>query len=91
MIGFIIGFLVIGLVAGGLARLIVPGRDPLGCLGTLVLGLVGSFVGGFLGYVIFGRDFTEGPVQTSGIVGSIIGAIIVLLIYRSIRGRGYHR
>jgi uncharacterized membrane protein YeaQ/YmgE (transglycosylase-associated protein family) len=87
MIGFIIGFLVIGLVAGALARLLVPGRDPMGCLGTLVLGLIGSFVGGFLGYVLFGKDFTEGPVQPSGIVGSIIGSAIVLLVYRAVKRR----
>jgi uncharacterized membrane protein YeaQ/YmgE (transglycosylase-associated protein family) len=48
---------------------------------TIVIGLVGSFVGGFLGYLIFGKDAAEGFLQPSGIIGSILGAIIVLLIW----------
>jgi uncharacterized membrane protein YeaQ/YmgE (transglycosylase-associated protein family) len=52
---------------------------------TIVLGVVGSFVGGFLGYVLFGKDMNEGGLQPSGIVGSVIGAIIVLLAYRATR------
>ena len=50
---------------------------------TLVLGIVGSFVGGFLGWAIFGADLDEGAFQASGIIGSIIGAILVLLVWRS--------
>ena len=76
----IIGWLIVGLVAGALARLLVPGKDPMGVLGTLVLGLVGSIVGGLLGRMIF--DDTS-----VGIVGSVIGAVIVLLVYRSVTGR----
>ena len=62
----------------------------MGILGTLVLGIIGSFLGGFLGAVIFGKDLdTEGWFQASGIIGSIIGAIVVLLIYRfATRRRG---
>jgi uncharacterized membrane protein YeaQ/YmgE (transglycosylase-associated protein family) len=82
MLWFIIGLIVIGLIAGLLARLLVPGPDPMGLLGTLVLGIVGSFVGGFLGYLIFGKDIEEGAFQASGIIGSIIGAVVVLLLYR---------
>ena len=55
----IIAWLVIGLLAGALARLIVPGRDPMGFFATMVLGIVGSFIGGFLGYVLFGKDLDE--------------------------------
>jgi uncharacterized membrane protein YeaQ/YmgE (transglycosylase-associated protein family) len=87
MLGFIIYLLVVGLIAGFLARLIVPGRDPMSVLQTLVIGIIGSFVGGFLGYLIFGVDFDEGAIQASGIIGSVIGAIIVLLIYRRFAGR----
>lgn len=47
-----------------------------------MLGIVGSFVGGFVGYVLFGVDFDEGALQASGIIGSIVGAVIALLIYR---------
>ena len=54
---------------------------------TIVLGIVGSFVGGFLGYLIFGADPSGGFFQPAGIIGSIIGAIIVLLIWISVSGR----
>jgi len=92
MIGFIIGLLVIGIIAGFLARLLVPGPDPMGFFATVLLGIIGSFVGGFLGALIFGKDVdTEGWFQVSGIIGSIIGAVIVLLIYRAIISRrGHH-
>ncbi len=82
--GFII-FLVVGLVAGALARFLVPGNDPMGILGTLILGVVGSFVGGFLAAMIF-----EGDVELSatGLIGSVVGAIITLLVYRAAKSRG---
>lgn len=88
MLGFIISLIVIGAIAGFLARLIVPGRDPMGVVATIVLGIVGSFIGGFLGYVLFGHDFKEGVFQPSGIIGSIIGAVIALLVYRAVTRRG---
>ena len=87
MLGLLIYLLVIGIVAGFLARLLVPGRDPMGFWATVLLGIIGSFVGGVLGYLIFNKDLDEGALQTSGIIGSIIGAIIVLLIYRAITRR----
>jgi uncharacterized membrane protein YeaQ/YmgE (transglycosylase-associated protein family) len=82
VIGFLLSMLLIGIVAGFLARLLVPGRDPMGFWATVLLGVIGSFVGGFLGYVIFGHDLDEGALQPSGVIGSVIGAVIVLLIYR---------
>ncbi|MGI8663640.1 MAG: GlsB/YeaQ/YmgE family stress response membrane protein [Acidimicrobiales bacterium] len=87
MIGFIFYLLVIGLIAGFLARALVPGRDPMSVGQTIILGIVGSFVGGFIGYVLFGADASEGAFQASGIVGSIVGAVIALLVYRRIGGR----
>jgi len=90
MLWFIIVLLIVGFLAGALARLIVPGPDPMSLAGTWLLGVVGSFVGGFLGYVIFGADIDDGPVQVAGIIGSIVGAIIVLLIYRAATGRNRH-
>jgi uncharacterized membrane protein YeaQ/YmgE (transglycosylase-associated protein family) len=81
LIGFLIAIIIIGIIAGYLARLLVPGRDPMSFLQTAALGIVGSFVGGFLGYVLFDKDLDQGGLQTSGIVGSIIGAVIVLLLY----------
>jgi len=80
----IIAFLIIGIVAGFLARLLVPGPDPMGWLGTLVLGLVGSFVGGTLAALVFGGTL---EVSASGLVGSVVGAIIVLLVLRAMGGR----
>ncbi len=82
MLGLLIYLLIVGLVAGALARLLVPGRDSIGIGGTIVIGAIGSFVGGFLGYLIFNNDVNEGALQPSGIIGSIVGAVIVLLIYR---------
>jgi uncharacterized membrane protein YeaQ/YmgE (transglycosylase-associated protein family) len=84
MLGLIIYLLVIGVIAGYLARLLVPGPDPMGFWATVALGIVGSFVGGLLGYLIFGDDLDEGALQASGIIGSIIGAVIALLVYRAL-------
>jgi uncharacterized membrane protein YeaQ/YmgE (transglycosylase-associated protein family) len=77
-------WLLIGLVAGAIARFLVPGRDPMGWLGTLFLGLVGSLIGGFLGNLLVEGD---ADINADGLFGSIIGAIIALLIYRSMRSR----
>lgn len=80
----IIAFLIIGLIAGFIARALVPGPDPMGWLGTMILGIVGSFVGGTLAALVFGGTL---DLTASGIIGSIIGAIIVLLIWRAMGGR----
>ena len=69
---------VTGLIAGAIARFLVPGRQSMGLLATMILGIVGSFVGGFLSNLIFGGDIA---ISASGIIGSIIGAVVVLLIY----------
>ena len=87
MLGFILYLLIIGLIAGFLARLLVPGPDPMSVLGTMALGIVGSFVGGFLGWALFGHDLKDGALQASGIIGSIVGAVIALLIYRAMTRR----
>jgi uncharacterized membrane protein YeaQ/YmgE (transglycosylase-associated protein family) len=87
MLWFIIVLLVVGFIAGALARLLVPGPDPMSLFGTWLLGVVGSFVGGFLGYLVFGADIDDGPVQVAGIFGSIVGAIVVLLIWRAVSRR----
>lgn len=80
----IIVWLIIGLLAGLIARAVVPGADSMGVGATLVLGLIGSLVGGFLGNL-----FVEGQLEleAAGIIGSIIGAVIALLIYRSMGAR----
>ena len=91
MLLFIISVIVFGLIAGLIARALVPGRDPMGLGATMLLGVVGSFIGGFLGYVLFGKDFEEGALQPSGMIGAIVGAIIALLVYRAATSRGTAR
>jgi uncharacterized membrane protein YeaQ/YmgE (transglycosylase-associated protein family) len=80
----LIAFLILGLIAGFIARALVPGPDPMGWLGTIVLGVIGSFVGGTLAALLFGGSLDLTP---SGIVGSIIGSIIALLVWRQMGGR----
>ncbi|HEY2812565.1 MAG TPA: GlsB/YeaQ/YmgE family stress response membrane protein [Acidimicrobiales bacterium] len=96
MLGFIVYLLLIGLVAGFIARAIIPGRDAMTIGQTIILGIVGSFIGGFLGWALFGADAGDGALQASGIFGSIIGAVIALMVWRrfgvrrsrlSLRGR----
>ncbi len=91
MLGTIIGLIIIGIVAGFLARLLVPGRDDMSFVQTVLLGIVGSFVGGFLGYLLFHKDNSDGFVQPSSWIGSIVGAVIALLIYNAVTGRKGHR
>ncbi len=82
MLAFIIILLIVGLIAGAITRLLVPGRDPMSVLGTMGLGIVGSFVGGFLENLVFLHSVSLFALHPSGILGSIIGSIIVLLISR---------
>lgn len=86
MLFLLLQLIIIGLIAGAIARFLVPGRDPMGCLGTILLGMVGSFIGGFLAFLIFDRNLDEGAIQPSGLLGSILGAIIALLVWRQIGG-----
>ncbi len=59
----------------------------MGIAGTIVLGIVGSFIGGFVGYVLFGKDAAEGALQPAGIIGSVFGAVVALLVYRAVNHR----
>lgn len=79
---FLLTFLIVGFFAGLIARALVSGPGPTGCVPTTVLGVIGSFIGGFLGYVVFGKDLGDGSIQTSGILGSIIGSVIALMVYK---------
>ena len=70
--------IIVGLVVGALAKLIMPGRDPGGIIVTILLGIAGAFIASFIGRQLG----WYGPGQSAGIVASIIGAIVLLLIYR---------
>jgi uncharacterized membrane protein YeaQ/YmgE (transglycosylase-associated protein family) len=89
VLGLIFTLIVIGLVAGAIARLLVPGKDPISIPGTILLGIVGSFIGGFLGYLIH-HNSSEGWFHTAGLLGSIVGAVIALLIYRRLEAKRSH-
>jgi uncharacterized membrane protein YeaQ/YmgE (transglycosylase-associated protein family) len=91
MIGFILYLVIVGFIAGFLARALVPGRDPMSVGQTILLGIVGSFIGGFIGWALFGADTADGALQPSGLIGSIVGAVIALLVYRRIGGRSRSR
>ena len=82
MLAFIVILIVIGLIVGLIARLLVPGRDDIGLLGTILLGIVGSFVGGFLQQLIEFHHLEVTHFAATGFIGSIIGAIVLLLILR---------
>jgi len=77
MVG-IVGWILFGLIVGVIAKLIMPGRDPGGIVVTMLLGIVGAVVGGFIGRAL---GF-YGPQQTAGWLMSIAGAIVLLMIYR---------
>lgn len=71
---------IFGLGVGAIARLLMPGRDPMGCLATIALGVVGSLFGGLLADLLFGR--TDQAFEPAGFIGAVVGAIILLAIYR---------
>ena len=79
----IIGWIVIGGIAGAIAKLLMPGRDPGGCLITSLLGIAGALVAGWLGHASGWSDTGEG----AGFVAAIVGAFILLFIYRLVAGR----
>lgn len=79
----ILWMIVLGLIAGAVAKLIMPGKDPGGIIVTILIGIAGSLLGGFLARAL---GIGEGDT-TAGLIGSIIGALILLGIYRMVVGR----
>ncbi len=79
----IIGTLIIGLIAGALAKLLMPGRDPGGFIVTILLGIAGAFVATYLGQAVGWYRAGEG----AGFIGAVLGAVILLVIYRMVVGR----
>jgi uncharacterized membrane protein YeaQ/YmgE (transglycosylase-associated protein family) len=82
MVAFIIVLLIVGFIVGAIARLLMPGRDPLGILGTIVLGIAGSFVGGYLQNLWEYHSLSVHGFHPVGLIGSIIGAWVLLLLLR---------
>ena len=81
----ILVWIVLGLIAGGIAKLLMPGKDPGGCVITILLGIAGALVAGFLGKAVGWYDQNEG----AGFIAAIVGAFVILLIYRLVlRRRG---
>jgi uncharacterized membrane protein YeaQ/YmgE (transglycosylase-associated protein family) len=79
----VIAWVVIGLLAGGIAKLLMPGRDPGGCIVTILLGVAGAVLAGFIGQAVGWYR----PGEGAGFIAAIVGAVILLLIYRLIAGR----
>jgi len=79
----LIGALIIGLIAGAIAKLLMPGRDPGGCIVTMLLGVAGAVVATYLGRAIGWYGSGEG----AGLIGAVVGAVIILAVYRAVVAR----
>ncbi len=87
LLWFIIATLIVGALVGYIARLLMPGPDPMGCLATAGLGVAGSFLGGTLASLLFDQEL---QLSAAGIIGSVIGAMIILFFLRRSRRRRYY-
>src|SRR5689334_8198079 len=83
----LIAFLLVGLIAGLIARALVPGNQSMGLIGTMLLGVLGSFIGGMLGSFL-NTDGNYLAIRPSGLIFSVIGAMVVLVIAGFASGRG---
>jgi uncharacterized membrane protein YeaQ/YmgE (transglycosylase-associated protein family) len=83
----IIGWIVIGLIVGAIARFLVPGRDPMGCVMTMVLGILGAVIGGYISRYFLGHSATTTGYARPGFLVSLVGAIILVLLFRLFRRR----
>ncbi|MEU1039721.1 GlsB/YeaQ/YmgE family stress response membrane protein [Streptomyces sp. NPDC005551] len=88
----IIAWILIGLLAGAIAKLLLPGKDPGGIIVTMLIGIAGALLGGWLGKVLFDVDSVDGFFELSTWVAAIVGSLILLVLYRLITGnRRSHR
>lgn len=83
----IIGWIVLGLLAGAIAKLIMPGKDPGGIIITMLVGIVGALLGGFLASVLFDINVNDEFFDLATWISAIAGALILLLLYRLFTGR----
>ena len=86
----IIAFLILGLLAGAIAKAIMPGDDPGGIIVTTIIGVVGALLGGFLASALFGAHPLDEFFDVSTWLTAIVGSIVLLLIYRLVVNRGGH-
>ncbi|MET9494366.1 GlsB/YeaQ/YmgE family stress response membrane protein [Streptomyces sp. NPDC006552] len=86
----IIAWIIIGLLAGAIAKLLMPGKDPGGIIITMLIGIAGGLLGGWLGKVIFGVDSIDGFFDLSTWIAAVVGALILLVLYRVITGNRRH-
>lgn len=92
MVGHIIWIVVLGLIVGAVARLIVPGKHNIGLIMTAVLGIVGAYVGGTLGSLVFPpHQFDITPPVKHSFLGALVGAVILLWVYRLVAARSSRR
>ena len=78
-------WILFGLIAGGIAKFIMPGKDPGGCLVTMLIGIVGALIGGLIGRTLIGRSVTGFDLVSLGL--AVVGSVILLALYRAILGR----
>jgi len=91
MFAHLLGWFIVGLIVGAVARVFVPVGHRIGMVATSAIGVLGSFVGGFLGYVLFNHNRHEGALQPAGLFGSVVGAMVILWLFRKIGRAGARR
>ena len=82
MVSTILAFIVLGAIAGFIARFLMPGRDPMGFIATVLLGIAGSFIGGFIFRLFDSNSGANNELSLISIVGAVIGAMVLLFLYR---------
>ncbi|MER6388810.1 MULTISPECIES: GlsB/YeaQ/YmgE family stress response membrane protein [unclassified Streptomyces] len=87
----IIAWIIIGLLAGMIAKALMPGRDPGGFFVTILIGIAGGLLGGWLGKVLFGVDSIDGFFDLSTWIAAVVGSMILLLVYRLVTGGSRRR
>ncbi|MFH8975006.1 GlsB/YeaQ/YmgE family stress response membrane protein [Streptomyces sp. NPDC017890] len=88
----IIAWIIIGLLAGAIAKALMPGKDPGGVIITMLIGIAGGLLGGWLGKVVFGVDSIDGFFELSTWIAAIAGSVLLLALYRLVVGnRRSHR
>ena len=85
--GAILSWLLFGLLAGALARVVVPGRQPIGCLATIAVGMVGALIGGLIGEVVFGEDDTRFRWDLAPFLLAVAGSAVLLLALQALGSR----